>query len=57
MLPAVKRAAISSLTALAIAEASLAEAGVKIELGAGVGAALAHYTAGRIPQAARIAAE
>ena len=38
-------------------EASLAEAGVKIEFGSGVGAALAYYTEGRIPAVARIAAE
>jgi alanine-glyoxylate transaminase/serine-glyoxylate transaminase/serine-pyruvate transaminase len=46
-----------TLTALSIAEASLAEAGVKIEFGSGVGAALAWYTEGRIPAATRIAAE
>jgi alanine-glyoxylate transaminase/serine-glyoxylate transaminase/serine-pyruvate transaminase len=46
-----------TLTALSIAEASLAEAGVRIEFGSGVGAALAYYTEGRIPAVARIAAE
>ena len=44
------------ISALGIAEMCLAEAGAKIEFGAGVAAALAHYTAGRVEKTA-IAAE
>ena len=45
-----------TVSALGIAEMCLAEAGAKIEFGAGVGAALAYYTEGRLAQATATAA-
>ena len=61
-IPTPEQMAPAAFTAFQKAEVAkwtpiIEKAGVKIEFGSGVGAALAWYTEGRIPQASRIAAE